>query len=147
MDNKLAKCVVLSCMLVLICPVFGQDETHKVVGRVVDAQTGEALSGVSIGYGETTNTTKTDNDGQYSINVPSLNAVMRFSYVGFRYIEERIGNRTKINVALVKDVTNLEKIVEVGKGTQGRKDVRCAFHSLSTDKIKKKPQIKKNKNI
>src|SRR3546814_785158 len=141
MDNKLAKCVVLSCMLVLICPVFGQDETHKVVGRVVDAQTGEALSGVSIGYGETTNTTKTDNDGQYSINVPSLNAVLRFSYVGFRSIEERIGNRTTINVALVKDVTTLEQIVVVGYGTQERKDLTGSISSVSADEIKNQPMV------
>src|SRR3546814_330823 len=118
MNNQLAKGLMLSWMLMLIYPVFGQDAIYSVAGRVTDAQTGEALPGVSIGYRGTTSTSKTDNDGRYSINLPSLNGVLRFSYVGFRPIEEKIGNRSTINVALVKEVTALEQIVVVGYGTQ-----------------------------
>src|SRR3546814_10028355 len=75
------------------------------------------------------------------LNVPSPNAVLRFSYVGFRSIEERIGNRTTINVALVKDVTTLEQIVVVGYGTQERKDLTGSISSVSADEIKNQPMV------
>src|SRR3546814_20275544 len=60
---------------------------------------------------------------------------------GFRSIEERIGNRTTINVALVKDVTTLEQIVVVGYGTQERKDLTGSISSVSADEIKNQPMV------
>ena len=45
---------------------------------------GESLPGVTVLEKGTTNGTTTDNSGVFSINVSSADAVLVFSYVGFK---------------------------------------------------------------
>ena len=59
-------------------------ETGRIVGRVVDAQTQEALSGVNVIVEGTDLGAATDDDGRYLItNVPSRKFNITASYIGF----------------------------------------------------------------
>jgi hypothetical protein len=60
-----------------------QSQSHTVEGNVVDTN-GEPLIGVSILELGTSSGTVTDMDGGFKLNVKSQNAILRFTYIGFK---------------------------------------------------------------
>ena len=70
------KKIVLSAFLILICVgLFSQSGTIR--GKVIDAQTGEALIGATVVETGTTIGTITDFDGNYELN---LDAGLSYSF-------------------------------------------------------------------
>ncbi len=90
-------------------------------GKVVDAEKGEALPGVSIVLKGTNQGVVTDAQGQYKINVPDAGGTLSFSFVGFANQEVVVGSQTQIDVKLVPSVQSLnEVVVSVGSRTSKR---------------------------
>ncbi|MEA5140541.1 SusC/RagA family TonB-linked outer membrane protein [Arcicella rigui] len=109
-----------------------------ITGKVTDEK-GEALPGVSVKVKDTSKGTTTDNKGEYKINVTDGQAVLVFSFIGFRSQEILVGNRTVINVTLAEEDKTLSEVVVVGYGTQDRKDVTGAVATIKTQNIKDLP--------
>lgn len=86
--------------------VFSSDDNMPVAGVNVILQ---GASGVG---------TVTDFDGNYTLEVPSASSVLVFSYVGFLSQEISVGGKTKLDVQLVTDVSQLDEVIVVGFGTQ-----------------------------
>ena len=75
---------VALCLLVLVFPLSA-GETGKIAGRVQDAQTGEALVGISVVIEGSTMGASTDIDGQFTIiSVPPGTYTVAASGVGFQ---------------------------------------------------------------
>jgi len=108
----------------------------SVTGKVTDAANGLPLFGVSIGISGTAAGTISDADGKFSIQVPSKEAVLSFSSVGYKSQQIVVGENTQLNVALVLEMTQLEQIVVVGYGTQRKKDLTGSISLVSTKEIK-----------
>ena len=108
----------------------------SVTGKVTDAANGLPLFGVSIGIAGTAAGTISDADGKFSIQVPSKEAVLAFSSVGYKSQQIVVGKNTQLNVALVLEMTQLEQIVVVGYGTQRKKDLTGSISLVSTKEIK-----------
>lgn len=89
-----------------------------VSGRVTDATDGSGLPGVNILVKGTTTGTSTDPEGNYSVNVPDQQAVLNFSFIGYKPVEIAVGAQTIINVPLTPDVQSLGEVVVVGFGVQ-----------------------------
>jgi len=68
-------------VIVIVPSDFSQSQ--KVTGVVTDATTGEKLPGVNILIEGTNTGVITDVNGRYSIELPSPNMVLLFSYVGY----------------------------------------------------------------
>ncbi|MDO6802960.1 TonB-dependent receptor [Wenyingzhuangia sp. 1_MG-2023] len=83
----------------------------------------------------------TDFDGNYQIAVNTKNAVLVFSYVGYKDKEVIVGNQTTINVALEQDVSELDAVVMVGYGTVKKSDITGAVSSVNTEDINKTQNI------
>ena len=98
----------------------------RVEGTVVSSEDQTALPGVTILEIGTTNGTVTDVEGNYAIAVSSADAVLEFSYVGFRTQEIPINDQTSLNVSLEEDVASLDEVVVVGYSTQKKKDLTGA---------------------
>ena len=96
-----------------------------VTGTVLDANTQEALPGVSILIKGTTSGTVTDIDGKFSINVTAKD-ILVFSYVGYLDEEITVGIQTEISLNLVPNIIGLDEVVVVGYGVQ-KKEIgyRC----------------------
>ena len=109
----------------------------KVSGSVI-SPTGEPLSGVSVTIKGTATGTTTDATGKYSITVPD-NAVLVFTYVGYKNIEERVAGRTSINVVLQTVDNSLEGVVVVGYGTQKKRDLTGSISSIKGDELARMP--------
>jgi TonB-linked SusC/RagA family outer membrane protein len=125
-----------ACMLLIIpAGLFAQTDGKNVVrGTVID--NAGPLLGVTVSVQGTTNATSTDTDGNYSITVPDENAVLAFSYIGYKTYTERVGSRTVINVKLEEEVSRLDEVVVVGYGTQKKSDVTGAIVSIGEQTIR-----------
>ncbi|MFN3760271.1 MAG: SusC/RagA family TonB-linked outer membrane protein [Algoriphagus aquaeductus] len=124
-------------LMLLLSAGYAQAQDVQVSGTVLD-ETGMPLPGVSILLKGTTRGTTTDLDGKYSIAAPS-NGVLVFSFIGYNNMEQTVGSRTKIDVSLSPDVSNLEEVVVVGYGTQKKSQLTGAISSVGNKEIQELP--------
>lgn len=115
-------------------------QSHRIRGKVISMEDGQPLPGVNVIIKDYNLGTITDNEGFYSIEAPSSDAVLIFSFVGFLKEEVSVQNRSVIDVALAPDITALEEIVVVGFGTQKRSDIVGSISSVSSESIVKTGQ-------
>jgi TonB-dependent starch-binding outer membrane protein SusC len=107
---------------------FMETYQETVTGRVIDAQTGEALPGVNVIVerseeisGSTIGTT-TDIDGNYEIQVPEGLNIIAFTYIGYQRLVVAIDGRSEINVELDSDIQQLEDVIVVAFGAINREE-------------------------
>ncbi|GEO07101.1 SusC/RagA family TonB-linked outer membrane protein [Adhaeribacter aerolatus] len=103
-------------------------------GKVVD-EAGAPLPGVSILVKGTSSGTATDATGNFTLSVPSDDAVLIFSFIGFMSKEIAVNKQTVINVTLVPDAKALEEVVVVGYGVQKKSVVTGAISSVKATEL------------
>ncbi len=103
---------------------------NSVSGRVVDSK-GEPIQGVSIKVKGTNLGTVTDENGTYSIIIPTDNQQLVFSFIGFETRELTARNGGTLNVTLMPSAANLEDVVVVGYGTQKKINVTGSVSSVN----------------
>lgn len=128
--------LVLLLLLLSSVQVWAQSTTIK--GRVTSGDDGTPLPGVSILEKGTTNGSVTDVDGNYSLSASS-DAVLVFSFIGFKTEELPVSGRTSMDVVLQSDVVALNEVVVVGYGVTEKKDVTGSISSLSTKDLNQGP--------
>ena len=111
----------------------------KITGTASDAETGEPLSFITIQIKGTTAGTTSDMDGNYSIEVPNRDAILVYSYIGYRSQEIKVGNQTHINVRLSEDVETLDEVVVVGYGVQNKRDVTGSIAKVGSEELMSVP--------
>lgn len=109
----------------------------KITGTVTDAN--GALPGVTITITGTQQSTITDNDGQFALTA-TADAILTFSYMGYKEISTAVEGRTIIDIVLIEDATTLQEVT-VNAGYYTVKDkVRTGSISKITSKdIEKQP--------
>ncbi len=136
--------LVLSNLLFLAFFLFGiqvhaqSGNSVTVTGKVTDQQ-GHSLPGVNIVIKGTFTGTVTDTAGMYSISVPSEDAVLEFSFIGFRKKEQTVGPRRVINVVLESDISALSEFVVVGYGVEKRTLLTGSVAQIEQKQIKDIP--------
>lgn len=111
---------------------------QTVTGTVTDASTGEALIGATILIKGTTRGAVTDISGNYTISASAAD-VLVYSYIGYDYIEETVGERTVINVMLKESTTILEDVVVIGYGTVKKSDLTGAVAVVTAEELNRTP--------
>jgi len=125
-------------LIVIAQEEFLEKQGIKISGNVTDAD-GMPLPGVNILLKGTMEGTVTDVDGNFSIDVPSQEAILVFSSVGYISEEISIGTQVVINISMVPDVTALEEIIVVGYGEQKKETLTGSVVNVSGKEIKKSP--------
>lgn len=106
-------------------------------GKVTDGV--NPLPGVNVKVKGTTLGKSTDKDGQFLFdNVPS-NAVLVFSFIGYKDMEIPVDNRSQIHVELQEDSQELEGVVIVGYGTQKKENLTGAVSTISAKTLESRP--------
>lgn len=124
---------ILNDNLVVLTPM----QKPKVTGTVVDAISGEAIPGVNISIEGTTIGTVTDESGKYTLELPSENSVLIFSFVGYTSQKVVYSGQENISINLDADVKSLDEIVVVGYGVQKRSSVTGAISPISGKELRK----------
>ncbi len=114
------------------------DSGIEVKGTVTDKD-GEPLIGVGVTLQGTTTGAVTDISGSYSLNVPSRNTVLEFTYLGYSNYSTTVGNRSVINVVLTEDVQYLDEVVVVGYGTQKKVNLTGSVAMVTSDEMASRP--------
>lgn len=111
-----------------------------VKGKITD-ENGDIIPGAGIKLKNTSISTVTNEDGTFSINVPTgtENPTLVISYIGYAVQEIVIGARTTINVSLKSTVSDLDAVVIVGYNTVKKSDVTGAVVSIGAEEIRSRP--------
>ena len=75
------------------------------------------------------------------ISVPS-NAVLSFTYIGFKSQEVPVEGKTTLNVVLNEDTETLEEVVVVGYGVQKKSVVTASIAKVSADDLENKAPVR-----
>ncbi len=129
--------VLLLFWLLMGASVMAQEQ-RTISGEVSDA-TGQAIVGATVLLQGTATGTVTDLAGQYTLSVPAADAVLLFSYLGYRTQEIPVDNQSVIDVALLEDQNNLDEVVVIGYGTTARRDVTGSISSVTSEEIERLP--------
>ncbi len=114
-------------------------QSINVTGKVTTEEEPNGLPGVNVIIKGTAQGTVTDVDGNYNIVVPSSEAILVFSSVGFVPEEVTVGNTSVIDIVMIPDITSLEEVVVIGYGTQTKGDVTSSVASVKSKDFVKAP--------
>lgn len=130
MKQKLLCFFVLGFLL--ISSAYAQD--RRITGRVTSSdQPPTALVGVTVSVPGTSIAAQTDNNGQYSINVPASAQTLQFRLLGYElHVANIVG--TTVNVTLQTGTTDLDEVVvNVGYLTQTKREVTGSITKISSE--------------
>ena len=130
-----AKMLVVFFLLFTATTAFGQ--VMSVTGTVVD-NNGDVLPGASVVVKGTLFGTTTNADGSFTINVPTQEATLIVSFVGFMSKEETVTAGARgIKITLSENVQELDEVVVVGYGSMRRGDLTGSVSSIGTEEIQR----------
>jgi len=112
----------------------------RVTGQITDEK-GAPLSGVSVSLKGTAIGASSDQNGNFSINVPDASAgILVFSYVGYLNKEVALNGQTDIRVSLQVDPKSLNEVVVVGYGTQKKATLTGSISVIKGADMVKSPE-------
>lgn len=109
------------------------EQNRTITGKVISADDNMGIPGVNVLVKGTSIGVVTDFDGNYSINIPSTNSVLVFSYIGFKSKEVAVSNNSTINVTLEADVAALDEVVVVGYGTAKKETLTGSVEQVKAE--------------
>ena len=111
----------------------------KVVsGTVVDAS-GLPVIGAGVLIEGTSTGAVTDENGKYSIEVPSGDSILEFSCMGYQTLKVSLDGRRVMDVTLREDTQFLDEVVVVGYGTQKKVNLTGSVSMVGSDEISARP--------
>ena len=119
-------------------PEMTMQQERKITGKVTD-QSAIPLPGVSVVVKGTTKGVITDNNGNFSIDLPDDAKILTFSFVGMRTQEVIIVNKAVVNITMTEEAIGLEEIVAIGYGTQKKGSVLGAITAVRAKDIQDVP--------
>lgn len=125
-------------ILAFLCyiPVISFAQAINVKG-VVEDESGETLIGVSVQVKGTGTGTITDLDGQFILSSVSPDAVLVFSYVGYK--TQELKPKADMKVTMTSDTQSLDEVVVVAYGVQKKVTVTGAVSNVNSKELLKSP--------
>ena len=116
-------------MLVLPLSVLAQ---NSLTGKVTDASSNQAMSGVSVVITGTSNGTFTNSDGTFTLKNVKSGDNVSFSFLGFKTETIAYTNQQNISVSLQQDGQGIEEVLVVGYGKVKKKDATGSVTQISS---------------
>ncbi|MEP2670458.1 MAG: TonB-dependent receptor [Cyclobacteriaceae bacterium] len=126
-------------LLLFLLPGIVKAQSRTVTGTVTYSDDASGIPGVNVLVKGTSTGVVTDFNGSYTIQVPSDNSTLVFSFIGFTTQEILVGTNTQIDVKLSEDVQQLSEIVVTGYGEQERKTLTSSISSIDKSAIENLP--------
>jgi TonB-linked SusC/RagA family outer membrane protein len=111
-------------------------QSHTVTGKVTSAEDGQSLPGVQIVVKGTTVGTITDLDGNYKISTPKGSSILVFKFVGMKTVELESAGKSKLNVVMEVESTQLTGVVVTALGiSREKKSLGYAVQEVGGDDL------------
>jgi len=120
---------------ILISGLINIQAQITVTGNIVSTTDLKPLPGVNVVVKGTTTGTISNIDGNYSLTVPSPNAIIVFSMIGMITEEVQVGNQSTIDMSMIVDIVSLDEIIVVGYGTMKKSDIAGSIVSVDGDEL------------
>lgn len=119
---------------IVVIPIENKQQ-QKVSGNVTDVSTGEPIIGANVIIEGTTIGVVTDVNGNFELEVPSSQATIVISFMGYNTERINVNGQQTISIGLVPDITKLEEVVVVGYGTMQKKDITGSVSQIKSTEI------------
>jgi TonB-linked SusC/RagA family outer membrane protein len=117
---------------ITVSGVVRSDDGQPVAGAMVTAAGGKAI-------------TIADAEGRYSLQVPDTSGSLEFSFLGYQTRQETIAGRSRVDVVMAVDATQVDEVVVVGYGTQRRGSITGSVANVrGSEMIKTKNENPQN---
>jgi TonB-linked SusC/RagA family outer membrane protein len=117
--------------------MFFDSKVEKIIiSGIITDNNGNPIPGASITEKGTQNTSVSDYDGKYVIEVTSKESILQYSYIGYKNQEIKVGDQSKINIILKDNTSILDEVVVVGYGKQKKISVVGAISTLDPEKLR-----------
>jgi TonB-linked SusC/RagA family outer membrane protein len=134
--NIMQKFLLFICMCLTIAWSDVSAQGRTVSGKVTATEDGSPLPGVNVVIKGTTTGTVTDGLGDYTIDVPSSGGILVFSFIGLSTQEIDIGERTRIDLQMTQDITELSEVVVTSMNIASeKKALGYSVESVSGNKV------------
>ena len=133
------QCVAVAAMCIAAAPALLAQ--RRITGRVTDEGAGSPLASVSVQVTGTTTGTYTSADGAFSLAVPNGAISLRVRRIGYSLRTVLVqANQSTVNVALKKDVLQLETQIITGQqGTLDRRNAATAVVQVTSEDLNRVP--------
>ena len=133
MIQKLKKLLLLICVF-SVHAIYAQ--TTTVSGTVTDASDGMALPGVNVVEDGTMNGATTDIDGKYTLQVSDANAVLKFTFIGYKDMSLAVSGQSQLDISLEQSSEDLDEVVITAFGFEKKtKSVGYSITQVKGDEI------------
>lgn len=124
--------VIKTRTLLSLSEMTGQKVSIK--GKVTD-ESGTSLPGASVKVEGTGETATTNTNGEFQIEVPSKDAVLLVSYVGYEVMRIKVEEGTFMTIRLKPQLRDLNEVVVVGYGTKNKREITSSMASVNVNEI------------
>lgn len=132
-------CLLLPLLILIPCAYaqesYPEDVAAMIRGRISDVK-GNLLAGVTIIEKGTMNSTLTDRDGHYTLQLVTEKPILQASFPGYVTREVKVGTQRFVDIALTEDIPVLDEIVVVGYGHQRKVSVVGAQSTMRISDVK-----------
>lgn len=130
--ERLRHLVIALCILFLGNAGFSQP-TNRTVTGTINSPDSLPLSGATVKVKETGQSTRTNDNGQFTITVPATQVTLEITYVG--YAPGRIivsPTATQVSLTMQQQANNnLNEVIVIGYGATRKKDLTGAVTSIT----------------
>lgn len=110
----------LLCMLLNLFVVAAMAQQKRISGTVKDDK-GNPVAGATYHVKGTNISGATDDNGNFSVEVPNANSVLEITSVNFKAKEITVGNNSTLNIVLEPGSSSLNEVVVTALGIQREK--------------------------
>ncbi len=137
MNTKhIVRTLMILLALVSSTALFAQ---RTITGVVYD-ENSQPIPGVNVFLRDATVGTITDEEGEFTLDIPEDRSVtLVFSFVGYSTQEIIVENQSRVEVSLEPDYVGLDEVVVIGYGTAKKSDITGSLASVSEEQIKEMP--------
>ncbi|MBN2480990.1 MAG: SusC/RagA family TonB-linked outer membrane protein [Bacteroidales bacterium] len=115
------------------------NQQQVVRGTVLNGDSGKPLGGVSVLIRGTTSGTITGEDGSFAVTIASDARMLIFSLEGYQKQEIVVSGRSVVNVIMVEETRDLNKMVITGYAPERKKDITGSVSLVNTASMLRTP--------
>ena len=125
------------CILLFMSQLAAQ--TRRISGKILSKGDSKPVPNATVSIKGQTGGTSTNNEGNFTLNVPSSANTLVISSVGFTSAEVSISGRTTITVELTTESESLAEVVVVAYGTARKGDYTGSIAQINAKDIANRP--------
>lgn len=115
-------------------------QEQKITGKVTNQKTGAPIPNVTVKVKNGVQSVLTNEEGLFTIKVPSSESIISISHVGFSVWEKKAGSGGQtVSVNLTEVSNELNDVVVVGYGTQKRQHLTGSVGTMSIKAVEDLP--------